>query len=296
MSPRADAARRVTPALLRRWPLPRPSSDSDKEDRGAVLVAGGSREVPGALILSALAALRAGAGKLQVAAPVSVAPTLGTLLMEARVVALPESRDGSLGKSAGRMLRSLDDDSSAVLAGPGMIDTGEAASFIKEYLRGTRDCPLVLDASCVSGLSLSDHLGNRVVLTPHAGEMASMLDADKKAISRDPAPFAIEVSQKLGAVVVLKGARTFIAAGSDLFVYDGGDVGLATSGSGDVLSGILAGLLARGVDPLQASVWAVFIHGSAGNALARRIGKIGFLARELLDEIPRAMNTSARSR
>lgn len=95
--------------------------------------------------------------------------------------------------------------------------------------------------------------------------------------------------------MVLKGASTWIATPSELYRYDGGDVGLATSGSGDVLSGILAGLLARGVDPPQAAVWAVFIHGSAGNALARRIGRIGFLARELLGEIPRAIPGNARS-
>jgi len=266
----------------------------EKWGRGATLVVGGSRAVLGVFIRSGVAALRAGAGKLKLAAPASVAPALGALVPEALVTPLPESRDGSLGKTAGTKLRSLDDDASAVLIGPGMLDAARACACVRQYVRVKRDCPLVLDAAGVSGLALSVRLGDRVVLTPHAGEMAALLDVEKTEVSRDPESCALETSAKLGAVVVLKGAETIIAAGSERFVYDGGDVGLATSGSGDVLSGILAGLLARGVEPLHAAVWAVFIHGSAGNLLARKTGRVGFLARELLAEIPRAMNGKSR--
>lgn len=288
MSRRAEA-RRITPAFLRGWPLSKPSPDSDKDDRGSVLVAGGSREVPGALILSGVAALRAGAGKLQLAAPASVAPSLGTLLVEARVGPLPESRDGALGKEAGRRLQRLAAESSAVLIGPGMTDEKGAASFTNEVLRRPPRCALVIDAACIGGLPLSRTLGPSVILTPHAGEMAALIDEEKTEVERSPERCAREVARSLGATIVLKGPRTFIVTPSDSFVYEGGDVGLATSGSGDVLAGILAGLLARGAEPLRAAAWAVFIHGSAGNALARKVGQIGFLARELLDEIPRAM-------
>jgi len=286
---RAGKALAVTPALLRGWPLSNPDSDSDKDERGAVLVAGGSRQVPGGLILAGVASLRAGAGKLQLAAPASIAISVGAMVVEASVVPLSESREGSLDKAAGRELRKLDQKTNAVLVGPGMMDPQLASSFLAAYLGEAPKYPLVIDAACLGNLSMSKKLGSNVVLTPHAGEMAAMLRITKERVQAAPALCALEASRKLGCVVVMKGSETFIATPDDLFIYDRGDVGLATSGSGDVLSGVIAGLLARGAPTDQAAVWGVAIHGAAGNALKRDVGEIGFLARELLDEIPRAM-------
>ena len=145
-------------------------------------------------------------------------------------------------------------------------------------------------ASTAAAPDLLRHLGGRAVLTPHAGEMASLLGQDKTHVERDPAGAARRAAADLGAVVALKGASTHIAdpAGT-LLRYDGGRVGLATSGSGDTLAGLVAGLAARGAAPLDAAAWGVFLHGEAGNALARRVGPIGYLARELLDEVPPIM-------
>src|SRR6476469_654615 len=146
MSRRADVGRvrAVTPAFLRRWPLPKPAPDSDKNDRGNILIAGGSSPVPGGLILSGLASLRAGAGKLQLAAPGSIATGVGIAVLEALVSPLSQSRDGSLGRMAGRELRKLDDNADAVLIGPGMIDEKLAADFTSAYLGDAPDCPLVI--------------------------------------------------------------------------------------------------------------------------------------------------------
>lgn len=292
---RADRnrVRAVTPALLRKWPLPKPDPDSDKNARGSVLVAGGSSVVPGGLVLAGLASLRAGAGKLQLAAPESIATAVGLSVLEALVSPLSQSRDGSLGEDAGHELRKLDENADAILIGPGMIDEKLARDFTSAYLGEAPRRPTVIDAACLPQLERSRALGPNVVLTPHTGEMASMLGIAKKTVEKSLAECALDVSLETGTAVVLKGANTLIATPSDIFKYGGGEVGLATSGSGDVLAGIIAGLLARGVPTDQAAVWGVAIHGAAGNALRRKIGEIGYLARELLDEIPRAMLTSA---
>jgi yjeF C-terminal region, hydroxyethylthiazole kinase-related len=186
-------------------------------------------------------------------------------------------------------MRELDGNADAVLIGPGMIDEELAGDFTSAYLGDAPRCPLVIDAACLPRLKLSRPLGPNVVLTPHTGEMASLLGIPKEEVERDIKECALSVSEKLNAVVVLKGAETIIATPGDLFEYNGGTVGLATSGSGDVLAGIIAGLLARGVPPDQAAVWGVATHGAAGNALCRSVGTIGFLARDLLDAIPRVM-------
>lgn len=282
--------RRVDAALLREWPLPKPDPESDKDDRGTVLVAGGSAQVPGGLILSGLAALRAGAGKLQLAAPKSIAVSVGATVFEARVVPLSETKTGSLDKRSGKELREIASGANAVLIGPGMLDEKLATDFTRVFFRRTPKCCVVIDAACIGGLSASKRLGVNAVLTPHAGEMASLLNTKKTKVEKSPVECAVDASRGLDAVIVMKGPTTFISAGDEIFSYSGGDVGLATSGSGDVLSGIIAGLLARGAPPDQAAVWGVAIHGAAGNALSKKMGRVGFLARELLDEIPRAMS------
>ena len=135
-------------------------------------------------------------------------------------------------------------------------------------------------------------LDGRAVITPHRAEMASILGAEPEEISELAPYIALHASATFNAVIALKGATTFIATpDGDLFRYECGDVGLATSGSGDTLAGIVAGLLARGADPVHAALWAVWLHGEAGNKLAKRIGRIGYLARELLDEIPPLMRS-----
>jgi NAD(P)H-hydrate repair Nnr-like enzyme with NAD(P)H-hydrate dehydratase domain len=121
--------------------------------------------------------------------------------------------------------------------------------------------------------------------------MSRMLGIDEDEISKHPERLSLDTASSLNAVVALKGARTFIASPEgEIFCYDSGDVGLATSGSGDTLAGVVAGLVARGAEPLHAALWGIFLHGSAGNKLAKRMGRIGYLARELLDEIPPIMN------
>jgi ADP-dependent NAD(P)H-hydrate dehydratase len=290
----------VTSGLLRRWPLPQPGDSGDKQDRGVALVAGGAAEVPGALLLSGIAALRVGAGKLQLAAPQSAATQLAVTVPEARVFALRESADGFLDRRSAARLGDCARNADAILLGPGMLDEDAALGFMDEALRRVDEKQLVIDALALIALKdgryrFSDE--SRAVLTPNHAEMARITGDKPEVIEADAAGVATRVAADLNAVVALKGPQTFIATPyGEVFRYAEGDVGLATSGSGDVLAGALVGLLARGATLDQAAVWATYLHGAAGNRLARKFGTLGFLARELCDELPMLMNGLAGKR
>jgi ADP-dependent NAD(P)H-hydrate dehydratase len=263
-------------------------------------VVGGATEIPGAPLLAGIAALRVGVGKIQLAVPRSAAISLGVALPEARVYQLPESGDGFLDRKSGSRVADCSKDADAILIGPGMLNEDAIRGFMDEALRRIADQPLVIDALALSALRggryrFTDE--TRVVITPNAGEMARITGDKPETIEADPRGVAVRVAHDLNAVVILKGSETLIAAPyGEVFRYDEGDVGLATSGSGDVLAGALVGLLARGATLDQAAAWAVYLHGTAGNRLKRRVGPLGFLARELCDEIAPAMNALAGTR
>ena len=262
--------KKVTPTLLRRFPLPRPAEDGNKDDRGVALVIGGSVQVPGAILLAALAALRAGAGKLQIGAPREIAIPLGLAAPEALV-------------ASGRAMRQYLKSADAVLIGPGMKSGRATQTLARQYARTMNaNATLVLDAAALPAAGTREN----TIITPHVGEIATLMKCDEQDIAGNEPDVALEAAARFGGVVVLKSNITCIASGSDVFTYDGGSIGLATSGSGDSLAGIVVGLAARGADSLTAALWSVWAHGSAGRRLSRRIGRIGFLARELLDELP----------
>jgi len=284
----------ITAEFLRGIPLTQPSEDGDKDQRGRVLVIAGSVCVPGAALLAATAALRAGAGKLQIATCRSIAMHLGLAVPEALVVGLPETSSGEIDPGSATLLRERVERSNAVLIGPGMLDEAAAAALTADLLDCDPGSAFVLDAGALGRLKgmsavLARHEG-RIVITPHAGEMAGLLGIDKRDVLASPAEIAGQTARRLNSIVALKGACTYIASpDGSIWTYDDGNVGLATSGSGDTLAGIVAGLLARGVAPLQAAQWGVYLHGEAGNRLAQTRGPLGFLARELLAEIPGLM-------
>jgi hydroxyethylthiazole kinase-like uncharacterized protein yjeF len=176
-----------------------------------------------------------------------------------------------------------------------MMNDDAARDFMDEVLRRIADKPIVIDALALSALRDGRYRfpeKTRAVLTPNIEEMAGISGDKTTAIKADPSGVALAVARDLNAVIALKGSETFIATpDGKLFRYAKADVGLATSGSGDVLAGAIVGLIARGATLDQAAVWAVYLHGAAGNRLKRRIGRLGFLARELSDEIAPLMNS-----
>lgn len=280
---------------LERWPLPAVACDSDKEDRGRVLLVAGSREIPGAVVLAATAALRAGAGKVTIAAPESIAHALAFAVPESRVIALKETKAGAM--SGSNRLEALADDAGALLIGPGLLDDDAAADLARELLPMFPKAGVILDARAM-GVVCEDGMrfATPVLLTPHAGEMAGLTGLDKETIEAQPREAARREAGAWNAVIALKGAVTHLAApDGTTWRHAGGNPGLASSGSGDVLAGIIAGLVARGMRLEGAAAWGVALHARAGDALARRVGPLGYLARELPGEIP-ALLAAANAR
>jgi hydroxyethylthiazole kinase-like uncharacterized protein yjeF len=267
-------------ALLRRWQLPDLTNAEGKEDRGRILIVGGSREIPGAALLAAYASLRAGGGKLHIAAPIDVAPAMAIAMPEARVSGLPSTSDGEIKSSTDPLCAAIEQ-CDALLIGPGMAASKTTQRFVESCIPHAKHT--VLDAGALAAVA-----AGASVITPHHGEMASLCDCDKEHVARDPAGIALRVARERDLVVVLKGSVTHIATpNNEVFVHRGGSIGLGTSGSGDVLAGVMAGLIAQGAAADQAAVWGVVLHGEAGATLAATVGQLGFLAREIADEIPR---------
>ncbi|NML18490.1 NAD(P)H-hydrate dehydratase [Azohydromonas caseinilytica] len=279
--------------LLRGWALPKPSAHDDKEQRGRTMVVGGSAEIPGAVLLAGTAALRAGAGKLSVATVQRMALAMAMALPEARVIGLPETAGGGIDAAGALLLKPLAARTNALLIGPGLQDEAAAPLLVQTLLQHLPPgLPLLLDALALCAAPQVGPREGGLLITPHAGEMANLCGDSKDEVRSDSARVAQDAARRFHAVVVLKGATTHIAAPDGrLWVHDGGNPGLATSGSGDILAGLIAGLVARGAPLEQAAVWGVALHARAGEQLAARVGGLGFLARELAAEIPHLMDT-----
>ncbi|MBQ0893090.1 NAD(P)H-hydrate dehydratase [Micromonospora sp. U56] len=287
--PNRSETRVITPALLRDWALPVPTGG--KEHRGIVLVVGGSRFTPGAVLLAGVAALRAGAGVLQLAAAESTAAALSIQVPEALVIGLPETGDGAVAGDPGDRLRELVGQADVVAVGPGLNDIDETRELLRLVLDAAApETPLVLDAYALGALSHQPDLlvgaGRPVVLTPNVTEARHLLGREP---GHDLDAEARELARRYDAVVSLYGHIATPAG--ECWREESGDAGLGTSGSGDVRSGLLAGLLSRGATPAQGACWAAWAHAVSGQRLVPRFGRIGFLARELLDEIPHTLAT-----
>ena len=268
----------ITPRLLRGWPLPDPQGD--KESRGTVLVVGGSRFTPGAVLLAGVAALRAGAGRLQLAVESSTAAALSIAVPEAKVVDLPE-RHGDVPEA----LLDLAGKADVIAIGPGLDDVDETARLMRKVLDAAgKEAAIVLDAYALGALSTDHSLlasrPRRVVLTPNVTEAEHLLGEHP---GDDLAAAAMTLSERHQAVVSLYGH--IATPDGRRWLEESGDARLGTSGSGDVRAGIVAGLLGRGADPAQAACWGAYAHAVSGQNLAPRHGRTGFLARELVDEV-----------
>ena len=290
----------IDPEWLADHPLPDHAASADKDHRGHVLVIGGSRSVPGGLRLTGEGALRAGAGRLQFATLESLAIGLGMAVPEAAVLPLPESPEGEIRWQATEAVARSLERSDCIVVGPAMGDAAAAdpvATAVLDRPPGNR--AVVLDAAAIGsaprlGAKIAGFAG-RVVVTPNRGEMARLLETDVGQVSGDPEGAARRAAERTGATVILKGPRSCIATPEgELLCYPGGGIGLATGGSGDVLAGVLGGLLARGAATASACAWAVWLHGEAGRRLAREQGAIGYLARELAPLVPQLMQAGER--
>ena len=283
----------MSPAKLDRQaldqhPLP-PVIDGGKESKGRILVVAGSRDVPGAALLTATAAMRAGAGKLRIATVESAAAAVGVAMPEAMVIGLPQADDGGFGAGAIAEIRDAAADVDAVVAGPG-VKRSDMCKRLADVLLET-DAALALDVALLETLEPlhERELGRKSipVLLPNAKELASLLDCMPERVEGDPIGCGMRAAELYRSVVLVKGVTSHVVTpDGECWAYDGGAPGLGVSGSGDVLAGIVGGLLARGAEPLNALLWAVWLHGEEGARLAEKVGPIGFLAREIAGEIP----------
>ncbi|WP_410676769.1 NAD(P)H-hydrate dehydratase [Amycolatopsis sp. cmx-4-68] len=273
----------ISPALLRDRRI-------GIEDRGTVLVVGGARTVPGAPALSGTAALRAGAGTLQLAVSERHASTLGVSVPESSVFALPETASGAIGGDAVDRLADVLPGAGTVVVGPGLTGVEETEELLRRLVPAIApDARVVLDAFALGALSrdpsLAEPLAGRLLLTPNRTEAAYLDGCEEKDV--DDLETAVRIAERYRGVVLLFGV---VAEPGGRTWRDGsGHVGLATSGSGDVLAGLTGGFLARGAAPDQAACWATHVHAVAGQRLIPDTGRTGLLARELVAQIPRVI-------
>ncbi|MFC5727378.1 MULTISPECIES: NAD(P)H-hydrate dehydratase [Nocardioides] len=284
----ADGPRVVTPALLRNWALPAPGAD--KNASGRLLVLGGSIRSPGAVRLAGEAALRTGAGKVALATVETVTAGLGPLFPEAALVPLRADDVGSIDVDRAEEIIEHVQEAEVLLAGPGLVDPQHAVTLLDRILAKT-DATLVLDALGSAFVTEHPeglhHLDGRAVLTVNPEELARTAHATDEEVGRAPLAVAARVAARSRAVVVCGGTtKHVVTPDGEAWTVEGGGPGLAASGSGDVQSGVLAGLLARRASPAQAAVWAGYVHARCGERLAASIGAVGYLASELPGQVP----------
>jgi NAD(P)H-hydrate epimerase len=282
----------ITAEAVRSY-LPPRAADVHKGRTGHLLVIAGSPGKTGAAALTALSALRMGAGLVTLGVAASLNPVMETLVLEAMTSPLPDNGSGVLGIAARDAVCSLSQGKSCLAIGPGLGQAPETGELIRELIRSSR-IPVVVDADGLNLLAgkteLLKDLSVPVVLTPHPGEMARLLDMTPTDVQRDRIGCARSLAAALNLHVVLKGARTVIAhPDGTVYINPTGNPGMASGGMGDVLAGAIAGLIAQGIRPELAARAAVFLHGAAADSLVRSMGPWGYLASEVMNALPNAI-------
>jgi len=273
--------------------VPLPAPDAHKNSRGRLLVLAGSLRFPGAAVLAARGAMRAGAGYVTVAVPAPAVRAVQAHLQAAPVVGLTAAEDGGFAVDALAEALELCERADAVVLGPGLTRAEEAAAFAREVYRSAA-CPLLVDADALNALvGHTDLLGERsgpTVLTPHPGELARLLSTGVGDVQAD----RVSSSARLvgpGRVVVLKGAGTVVSGLTRQAVVTSGTPALATAGTGDVLSGIIGALLAQGLEEYEAAVVGAYLHGLAGELAATDLTPVCVNAEDVPDYLPGAVSS-----
>ncbi|MDX1763355.1 MAG: NAD(P)H-hydrate dehydratase [bacterium] len=278
-------------SILERLPERRP--DLHKGSAGKVLVVGGCQGMSGAVIMAAMASLRVGAGLVYGAVPAAVRRSFHQRLMEGITVPLPESEQDRLSLASLSWLIQASRGKKVAALGPGIGLDRETGEMIRSLIPKLR-VPLVLDADGISQISGDPGVLRKakipVILTPHPGEMARLTEVSQEWLTTRRVDVARAFAADYRVIVVLKGARTVVAEPQgQAWINTTGNPGMATAGTGDVLTGMIAGLVAQGMKPLEAALSGVYLHGTCGDRAARRRGERGLLARDLLHELPKVL-------
>lgn len=269
--------------------------DTHKGSRGHLLILAGSTGKSGAATLAAMGALRSGAGLVTVGVPESLNPILECKLTEAMTAPLPETDDGSLSLNAVNDIDELLSGKTTVAIGPGLSTNPETVELVCAIIKKC-DLPMVIDADALNALSMSpgslEFMDEKKILTPHPGEMGRLADLENREVQADRLKISRDFVKKWKCNLVLKGAKTIVADPKGvLHINPTGNPSLATGGTGDVLTGIISGLLARGVSETRAATAGVYIHGLAADYFAEQNGESGLIAADLPDIIPFLMNS-----
>ena len=295
------------PAMVSDVPaLPPRALETHKGQAGHVAIIAGSRGMSGAAVLCGMGALRAGAGLARVFCPASIQPVIATHEPSLMTKGLPETKEGQISAEHTPMeliTEMMCEWANAIAVGPGLGPTHPGGDIfqIVGWVLADRHCPVVVDADALNAAPdepPGEWLGRRrdvpTVITPHPGEMARL----RKVAGLPPLSgkddetrlrSAHEYALLTGVTVVLKGYRTVVCTPEQAYINTTGNPGMATGGMGDVLTGVIAALLGQGLSAFDAARLGVYVHGLAGDRCARRIGPVGFVARELAEELPPAL-------
>ncbi|MHB1036319.1 MAG: NAD(P)H-hydrate dehydratase [Pirellulales bacterium] len=274
-------------------PLPRlPARDPDghKGTYGTALLVGGSLGMTGAIGLAGMAALRGGAGLVRLAVPDVCLAVVASYEPSYTTLALPSDADGRIAAAAQPMIAELAGRATAVACGPGLGRSPELTELVG-WLYANLAQPAVFDADALNALAERPEMlaapGGPRILTPHPGEFARLAGSSRVAPG-DRQKQAVELAARLGAVVVLKGHRTVVTDGRHWAINTTGNPGMATGGTGDVLTGLITALVCQGLAPLDAARLGVYLHGVAGDLAAAELGQVSLIASDLVKYLPRA--------
>ena len=263
--------------------IPVRDSDSHKGTYGRVLVIAGSRGMSGAAVLTGSAALRSGAGLVTVACPEAVQD----------IVAMGNACYTTFGITKLPLLVELAAKCDAIAIGPGLGLAPETATMVRTILDAFPAKPIVLDADGLMNLlPLPESIRTRatpIVMTPHPGEFARLTGRTASEISANREAFAVEFAAQHRVVLLLKGHRTIVADGTQLTTNETGNPGMATGGTGDVLTGVIAAFIGQGFSPFDAAILGAHVHGRAGDLAAEVLGMVSLIASDLLDYLPKAI-------
>ncbi|MEA3369618.1 MAG: NAD(P)H-hydrate dehydratase [Candidatus Ratteibacteria bacterium] len=277
------------PPEMRKLLPPRPR-EAHKGTTGHVFILAGSLGLTGAAVLSALGALRSGAGLVTLGIPKSLNVIVAVKLTEAMTLPLPETSGQTLSLKAEREILNFSKRINVVALGPGLSQNKATVNLIKQLIKKI-NVPLVIDADGINALSGEPEIllqrKAATIITPHPGEMSRLIGFSVKKIQANRRQIARKVASQFKIVVILKGRNTVIATPKgETFINPTGGAGMASGGMGDVLTGIVASFLAQGLLPLAASKLAVYAHGLAADWLVKKKGLRGIIASDVVDKLP----------
>jgi NAD(P)H-hydrate epimerase len=282
--------------LLKRRP------NSHKGDFGHVFILAGSTGFTGAGILAGRSSLRAGAGLVTIGVPESLLEVFEKQVVEVMTLGLPETKEGSLSPKALAKINQFLKKAEVLALGPGLSFNPSTQTLVRRIVASCT-LPMVIDADALSALAghlrlLRETKGERRrtrVITPHPGEMARLIKKPVSYIQANRKKAALDFAKKFGVNIILKGHHSVVASSyGKVYINKSGNPGMATAGSGDCLTGIVAAFLAQGLDCFSAAKYAAFIHGLAGDLAVKEKGELGLIASDIVEKIPEAIKRSSK--